>query len=505
MKTMLSLLLLLLLSGLWAPQAAALEVNYGPLFTGQRDETGQIQSWQMFGPLLFSESRPTEEVSGLRPLWVGFEERDRPAGSFHFLYPLLNIRHRPYGSSWDLLTVLRFQSFEPEGAEPSRSLHLFPFFFWGQDPDPDLSYLGIFPIVGHARNVLFYERATWFLFPLAARLERGGVTTYAMPWPFIRLVRGPETSGFHLWPLYGQVETENVSRHRYWLWPLGYRVERQLWKEEPFEAFGFLPFYAASRSDRAVSQTFVWPFFGYTASQTPQYHETRYFWPLLVQRRGESYINRWAPIYTRSIRLGQDTRWILWPLHRHSSWEERELLTERTQFLYFLYWSQRQSSLASPELAPAIKQHVWPFYSYWDNGAGRRQFQALSPFEVFLPFNDVVRAKYSPLFAIYRIDVEEDVRARHSFLFNLITTRSEVVDESFQVHIGPLFSYERDSEVRTWEILKGLVSYSRRHEGRSFGLLWWNRPGRDDPEPETEAEPNSEPAPIPSVRTDPRP
>lgn len=505
MKTTFHLLLLLLLSGLWTPQAAAWEVNYGPIFTGQRDDAGDFQSWQMFGPLLFSESRPTEDVSGVRPLWVVFEDRDREAGSFHLLYPLLNIRHRPYGSSWDLLTILRFQSFAPEEAEPSRSFHAFPFFFWGQDPDPERSYLGIFPLVGTARNVLFYDRTTWFLFPLAARLESGDVTTYALPWPFIRLVRGPQTRGFHLWPLYGQVEEENAFRHRYWLWPLGYRVERELWKEEPFEAVGFLPFYAASRSDRAVSRTFIWPFFGYTTSQAPPYQENRYLWPLLVQRRGESYINRWAPVYTRSIRAGQDTRWILWPLHRQSSWEERELLTERTQFLYFLYWSQRQASIAHPELAPAIKQHVWPFYSYWDNGAGRRQFQALSPLEVFFPFNPVVRAKYSALVAFYRIDIEEDVRSRHSFLFNLITTRNEVEEAHFQLNVGPLFSYERDPTTREWEILKGLVSYSHRAAGRSLGLLWWNRPNRDRPEDENQAEPHPEPSPIEPGRPTPKP
>lgn len=477
MRVTIQLLLLLFLGSLVAPRASALEVNYWPAFTGERDGAGHWESRQMLGPLLFWKETEKEEIQGFRPLFVSFAEKEREAGSFHFLYPVFNLRHRPYGTSWDLFTVLRFQSFTPEEADTSRTFHLFPILFWGSDPDPEKSYFGIFPIAGSAHNTFTYHEVRWFLFPLTARLTRGEVETLAAPWPFLRFVSGPDTSGFHLWPLYGQVKRENVSNHRYWLWPLGYKTERELWKEQPFEAFGFLPLYTYSRSDRAMSRSFLWPFFGYTTSWNPEYQETRYFWPLLVQRRGESYINRWAPVYTRSIRLGQDTRWILWPLHRHSTWDERGLLNERTQFLYFLYWSQVQSSIAFPELPSAIRQHVWPFYSYWDNGAGRRQFQTLSPFEVFFPFNEVVREKYSPLFAVYRLDVEEGVHSRQSFLFNLITTRREVEEEIFVLNIGPLLSYEQAPETREWEILHGLLSYSHGEAGRSFGAFWLNRPG----------------------------
>jgi hypothetical protein len=438
MRVHVQLIVILLLGGFAVQRAVALEVNYWPLFTGERDEEQRYHSVEMAGPIVFGRSTPTEEIFGVRPFFVGFVEREADRGSFHLLYPIFNLRHRPYGRSWDVFNLIRFQSFTPEEADASRSLHLFPIVFWREDPDPERSYFGIFPVAGSAQNFFTYDEATWFLFPLTARFSRGDVTTYAMPWPFIRVVRGPETSGFHLWPLYGQVARENVSSHRYWLWPLGYSVERELWKEEPFQAFGFLPFYARSSSDRAVSQTFIWPFFGYTDSQRPEYSETRYFWPLLVQRRGSSYRNRWAPVYTRSIRAGTDTRWVMWPLHRYSTWE---------------------------------------FYSYWDNGAGRQQFQTLSPFEVFFPFNEVVRAKYSPLFSVYRMDLEEGVRSRHSVLFNFITTRTEVEEGAFHLNVGPLVTYGSGPDRREWTVLKGLLSYARQGEERSVGMFWLRRSG----------------------------
>lgn len=476
MRIHVHLLAATLLVGFWAPRASALEVNYWPVFTEWTDVGEEVHSRENLGPLIFSETRPGERVRGVRPLYVAFDENEREAGGFHLLYPLFNLRERPYGLSWDVLKLIRYESFFREGDDPERSFQIFPFVFWQKHPDPERSYTGLFPVGGSVGSLFGYDRISWILFPLTARFEKGDETTVAVPWPFLRFVDGPETDGFHVWPLYGQVVREGRSSHRYWLWPLGYKVRRGLDTETPLETGGFLPFYAYSNSDRALSRTFVWPFFGYTHSRTPRYREQRYLWPFFVQRRGESYINRWAPFYTHSIRTGLDKRWILWPFFRQAEWEERGLLNERTQFLYFLYWSQTQSSVAHPDLAPAVKRHVWPLYSYWDNGAGRTQFQALSPFEVFFPFNDVVRTNYSPLFALYRTDVEEGVGSRRSFLFNFITTRRETHTDTFQLDVGPLFNLDKRPEAVSWELFKGFVSYSHTAGDRSFGIFWINRP-----------------------------
>src|SRR5690625_1618434 len=467
-----SLLLALPLSS-----ARAIEVNYWPFFVGEKDEeTDTFQSWQSIGPIVFKGEDAVHQLRGVRPLYISLHDEARDRGSWHLLYPVFNSRYSPDMRSWDILNLIRYQTFEPENGNPERSFRAFPIIFWGEGPQPEDSYFGIFPIAGHAQNFIFYDDAQWFLFPIWARLQRKETTTYAAPWPFIRVVRGPDTRGFHLWPLYGNVEKEGTSHHRYWLWPLGYRVERELWKEEPFEAFGFLPFYSSSTSERAISRTFIWPFFGFTESRDPEYSEKRYFWPLFVQRRGESYINRNAPFYTRSIRKGVDKKWIAWPFYKQMSWDERELLNERTQFLYFLYWSNVQSSIGNPNLEPAVKQHAWPFYSYWSDGAGTTQFQALSPFEVFFPFNDPVRENYSPLFALYRYESDKNDRTRHSLLFNFITKTDDPKAERFQLNIGPLFGYAREKQQKQWEFLKGFLSWDRSDEKRSFGFLWFNRP-----------------------------
>jgi len=476
MKLRLCLLVIAIAGALSVRPAEALDLNYWPFFNGDRlTEEADLHGWQAVGPLVFWRGGASADVYGIRPLWIQIEDNERDRSSFHLLYPIFNYRADPAGSSWDILNTLRFNSFAPEGRDAGQTFHLFPFFFLRLDPDPERQYFGIFPIAGDVQNMLGYDRIGWYFFPLSVQLERGDTTTAGIFWPFIRFMHGEGARGYHLWPLYGYAHHEERYQRHYWLWPLGFHVRNELWKEQPFEAFGFLPFYTRSRSDSAESETYLWPFFGYTNSWSPEYFETRYFWPFFVQRRGASYINRWAPFYTHSIRRFEERRWIMWPVYREARWEDRGLLVERHQLLYFLAWQMRQSSIENPELPPALRRHIWPFFSFWDNGAGRQQLQVFSPLEVFFPQNDIVRAKYSPLFAVYRYDHLEDVRTKHSLLWEFITWGRR--EEEFRLNVGPLVSYGRGEEGRHWELLKGLVHY---HPERRLGFLWMNRQPREE-------------------------
>lgn len=472
--------LLLVLCAIASP-ASALEVNYWPFFTGEKEAgTEEYTRWQAIGPIVFEKETATHHIAGVRPFFIRLEEKGRSRVDRHVLYPLFNHRKTPQGTRWDVLSLLSFDRFSPEEEEATSRFHLFPFIFFQSHPDPERNYFGIFPLAGETQNFFGYDRVRWFFFPFNVRLERKDVVTVGMPWPFIRFVKGDETSGFHLWPLYGREVREGQSTRQYFLWPLGYRVRSDLHKEQPFEAHGFIPFYTASRSEDAVSRTFVWPFFGYTTSHSPQYDEVRYFWPLFVQRRGEAhYTNRWAPFYTHSIRLGVDKKWYAWPFVRRETWIERDLLHRKSQFLYFLFWSLEQWRPGDPHGPRALKNHVWPLFSRWDDGAGRRQFQLFSPFEVFAPYNEAVRENWSPLFAIYRYDRQPE-RVRHSILFDFITWTRKT--ENTRLEIGPLASYERAENGRRVEVLKGLLTVGSHREGaRPFRILWLPRE-KDDSE-----------------------
>lgn len=196
-----------------------------------------------------------------------------------------------------------------------------------------------------------------------------------------------------------------------------------------------------ARRERGLrSETYAWPFFGYTHRTAPyHYDETRWFWPLLVQGRGDDRrINRWAPIYTHSNIKGDDKHWVLWPLYRREQWTDVGLTQTKTQFLYFFYWSLREHSARNPGLPTAEKTHVWPFFSYWDDGASHRQFQLLSPLEVFFQDNEPVRRAYTPLLAVYRYERTAPDNTQASLLWDAVTWRRTPGRREF--HLGPLFS-----------------------------------------------------------------
>lgn len=474
---------------LWAATAAWVaalvpERNLWPLFVGEPDpDAERFHKWQAAGPFFFAHDLEDKRVYGLRPLYVAFHQEEFDQRSFHVLYPFFNYRRRHLGYSWDILMILRYHRTGDFGDDPLVNLRLSPLFFYGRGPQPHDASFGIMPLYGDVQTVFGQDRFRWVLFPLYGRTEKNGRSLTMAPWPFIKIYRGEDASGFDFWPFYGRRQVDNEYDRRFFLWPFGYHQRSELWKDEPFVASGVLPFYSRSRSERAVSATFVWPFFGYTDSRDPEYRETRYFWPLIVQRRGEQqYTNRIAPFYTRSIRKFRDRQWIAWPFYRHEKSVNRNLLDEKTQILYFVYWSLQQSDPDRPEAEPARKRHLWPFFSYWNDGAGRRQTQVLSPFEVFFQYNETVRATYSPLFALYQRDINEpEERSRHSFLFRLVTWQRR--DDDYRFNLGPLLTVEREDERRGFELLKGLVGY-----GRDDGLtiFWLDLFGGDDEDGESD-------------------
>jgi hypothetical protein len=240
-----------------------------------------------------------------------------------------------------------------------------------------------------------------------------------------------------------------------------------------------LPFYARSTGPGYIGEDFLWPFFGYyNGTQPVAYKERRYLWPLLVQGRGENvYVNRFAPFYTHSIRKGYDKHWYLWPLVRHAKWTETNIERTRTQFLWWFYWNEDQRPVGRPNDPGAKLTHVWPLFSKWDNGHGRKQWQLFSPFDVFLARNQVVRQVWTPFFAIARHEQRAPGDERTSLFWNAITWQRQAAQERSEWHVGPLLGVTREGGEQRVAIGNGLLSF-RRAPGSGWRMLWLDFPGK---------------------------
>ena len=454
------------LTGLFLPPVRSAEDNFWPIAVVQtgveKTDADRVVAWQGGGPLFFGTVHGDgSSASGFRPFYIRQKDAAGHTTETDFLYPLLTHRANDTDHRWSLFSLVNHEGPWEATAAGNRSFDIWPIYFSRDTGDPATSYRAVFPLQGTVINRFGDDRISWTLFPLYGRFERNGVTTTAVPWPVIKILQGDGNHGFAVWPLWGWRAKAGEYRERYYLWPLIYRNESKLSAPKPDVSLGFLPFYARDESADARSETYLWPFFGYTHRTAPhRYDETRWFWPLFVQGRGdERRIDRWAPIYTHSSIKGDDKRWVFWPLFREEKWTDDGLAQTKTQFLYFLYWSLRQRSTANPAAARAQKTHLWPLLSYWDNGAGRRQLQVLSPLEVFFQDNEPVRLAYSPLFALYRYDrrTPDDVRA--SFLWDAITWRRSPGHREF--HLGPLLGVETAPGRRRIALGAGLIGLKR--------------------------------------------
>lgn len=443
------------------------ERNVWPFAVEQIKRDGSVESGEYVGPLFFHQTRADgAKFEGFRPFHLKMTEGTRETNTL--LYPFFTWQKEADYRYFTFFNLINSRQRTDRDAQTVRSLDVWPFYFSRQSGDPATDYRALFPLGGTIRNRFGRDRIRFALFPLYADVEKSGSHTTHAPWPFLNFIHGADDHGFEFWPFFGHRGRAGDYERQFYLWPLIYKSSRNLSEPEPDVKFGVLPFYTRDTKPGYINTNYFWPFLGSTHRADPaKYDETRYFWPFLVQGRGtEKYVNRWGPFYTRSIAKGIDQTWIGWPLFRHSEWEENGVAQEKNQFLFLLYWSLKQRSLANPAAPPASKTHLWPLASIWNNGAGRRQVQLLSPFEVLFPANEPIRQTYTPLFAVYRYEQRAPGDTRHSFLFSLLSWKNTPAEKEF--HLGPLFSRRSTPEKSRIAIGLGLLSWRRQSKPGSW-------------------------------------
>ncbi|OIO59799.1 MAG: hypothetical protein COZ46_00555 [Verrucomicrobia bacterium CG_4_10_14_3_um_filter_43_23] len=436
------------------------------------DQTGDWKRLQMAGPFL-------EQQKGIRALRPGTAIFDNPAvggQEAHYLYPLWNYYYEEHNLRWDVFSLMTFDKTWYDGKVKSQRFNIFPVYFAQQTDNPDTSYHGVFPVSGNVRNYFGADKISWAFFPVSLQVENEDQKRYSFPWPFIRWQEGatPQTGGGAAWPLVGHFYKQGKYDHQFGGWPFIYSYRDDLDSNTPKLRQAVLPFYALETGPKKDSLTWIWPFFSHIeGKEEPTYVEDQFLWPLVIKARGkERHITQALPFYAYSKLKDREKQWFLWPLMKQTQWNERGLRIDRQQLLFFLVWREKQHSIANPELAPAEKTHVWPLYSYWDNGAGEKQFQFLSPFEVFFPGNRTVREAYTPLFALYRYQEKPNGDLYRGFLFNLIIYESTETHAKFS--FGPIFETRKDAEGESFQLFKGLIGYEKKNGKKRLKLLWRN-------------------------------
>ncbi len=482
---------LAVLAGLAAVSLARVqaEENLWPIRVAQTDDAGNVISWEAAGPLLFKKpAAQAGTVAGFRPFFAQWRTAAGDVAETNVLYPLFTYRTDGETYRWSVLQLINRSGDRAEREAqllPALSYDTFdvwPFWFSRDTGDPATTYRALFPIGGEIQSRFGYDRINFVVFPLYSRTEKKGAVATSTPWPFLKITRGTE-EGVAVWPLFGRLEKPGRFERQFYLWPLGWNNTIQPSDEAPAgtaprREVGVLPFYTRETAPGLRNENYLWPFFGYTDRTEPyRYRETRYFWPFLVQGRGDDrYVNRFGPFYTHSLVKGTDKKWFLWPVYREKKWTDPGIAQTQRQVLYFIYRSTEQRSTTNPNAAPAEKAHLWPLFSAWDNGAGRQQFQFPSPLAVFFPDNERVQTSWAPLFSLYRYDRRSIEDVRHEALWGLVTWKRALQHREF--HLGPLFSMNQRGGEKRFAIGNGLVALQRSSSEGRWRLFWFDFPSK---------------------------
>jgi hypothetical protein len=474
-----------------AKPESKLDTHAWPILVDWKEDENTLDS-KSLGPFFEQGTTLSESYTALRPFYLSRTYLDDSTQNYSrsVLYPLFIYHNYPGHEQWSLFSLVRWSRIDTDTlpdfetnlvSHYKKSFEIFPFYFDYDSYNPDYDYFGIFPLWGELKNRLFYDRISWFAFPLYSKWEDNDERTYAFLWPIFRYREGPLSKGFTIWPLIGNFERENDYHERFALWPLLYYHQRQLYKDIPDTQIGILPLYARETREGYKREDYLWPFFGYTDIADPTYEEIRILWPIIIQGRGENrYINQVAPLYSLSERNGKKSTWFLWPLFNVKQYQSDGVDIRKFRLLYFLYQNTTQTVADETEEFIATKRHLWPFFSYWETREGMTQFQLLSPLEPLFQGNEEIRKTYSPIFSIYRYQEINRQNKDMDMLFSLIHFERRPDHE--RLEFGPIFGYEYGEKVKRIDILKGLIGYKKENDKKTLRLLWFKIPlgGKDE-------------------------
>ncbi len=456
--------------------AEAAPVELGPLVHEFSLTLEPGERVEAAGPVMRYEIRTNGiEEWAVSPLVSHTADRELDSEELDILYPI--VTYDRFGSEykfrWFLLTT--WSGGQDQQDQLRRRFTIFPFYFQQRSPDPRFCYTAVFPFYGTIQERLQRDEIKFTLFPLYARTRKRAVVTENYLYPIVHLRRGEGLRGWQVWPFAGyetkQVtsrtnaldEVEVVGGHEkfFALWPLYFNERTGIGTTNVQTDLVVLPFYAATRSPARDSSSYLWPFFTYTNDRAKRYREWDAPWPLIVFARGQGKTaNRVWPFFSQVQGPYNRSEFYAWPLFwRHRS-HAPPLDRDRIRILFFLYSDLTEKNLETGR--SLRRQDLWPLFTRRRDPEGRDRLQLLALLEPFLPNNKSVERNYSPLWALWRSEVNRRTGATsQSALWNLYRRDTTPAAKKCSLLFG-LFQYQTGPDGRRMRVFYVPVMSPRR-------------------------------------------
>lgn len=439
-----------------------------PLLDFRESPRDGYSNLSILGPLFKLQQHGDEREMAIRPFIFQTTNRHNRTSSAEYLYPLASSASTPEVSTVQLIKVIQNNVYRKnEGEKQDKSSMFFPFYISGKSEKYG-PYTSVFPFYGDIYERFWRDEYHYVMFPLYGRTVKKGTTTRNYLYPFFATIEGERESGFQFWPLYGQSAKDGVYNRRFAIWPIFMKEQIGLDTDNPTDKLTILPLYAATDSQKKVSRSYLWPFFGYTDDIARSQKEVDYFWPFWLTVRGEARnVTSLLPFYSED--KGKETlkRWYLWPIYKHEEMNSPAFSQERDRILYFLYSDNRE--MWPKDGSNRRRTALWPLFVYKRDPRGVSSLSMPAPVEPVFD-RDGIERNWAPLWRLYQQKWNDRGDSAVSFLWNLYW--HEVRGDDLAYEIFPLVSYSSANKNRDLKLLKGLMRYRNNNGEKSFSVLW---------------------------------
>lgn len=456
-----------LAAGLGAAEPPAIESAW-PFFYWRHDPART--ELDFLGPLGFY-ARTTQGTSyGLRPFLDAGHEAETQRSHLHILYPIATFRSGPQ-STWHFVFPFYFHtSWVAANDKPVRATVLFPLFWWGTSPTEG-PWFAILFVGGTFKGLFGADRVDYNGFTYT-RIRTGQDITEHILAPFGTRWRGPNKTGWRIWPFYCTVERKGHWRNGYVMWPLFCYGSRE--GTETKDAADYVaswPLFGRSRGrdGQSGSLQLLGPLFYHAWNHRSGFSHWQLLWPLFSTKSGKGIreLDLW-PFWGRSqagartetrllggiIRIGRlDTNSAslrecrVYPLFTHLVTEDKRRSSRRS------FWQ------------------LWPLFRARSRQEGEARWSDANALQLGWMANpeDADRA-YNALLGLYEHQRTRDGESGTRLLWR--SFRTERGASWRYTQLGPLASWQTAPNLTRASFLLGLFQAGRR-DGRLGGRLFY--------------------------------
>ena len=408
----------------------------GPLYS--REERGEIYGWATPPFVSWTKDPGTESAE------------------LDILYPLLTFDRFGEETRWQFFQLFSISGGPSLDDSTKKRLTLFPFYFQQRSANPTNQYTAFIPFYGELRNRFFRDEVHFVMLPIYVQSKKRGVVTDNFIYPFFHLRHGGGVNGWQFWPVMGsEVKTitqrtnhwgdvEEIPGHRkfFFAWPFYFNERSGIGSTNEDHSFGFIPLFTREHSPLRDAIAFPFPL-GYRRAEDREkgYKEWSAPWPFVTFARGPGKTtDRIWPLFSHAKTPEIETGFYLWPFYKTGKVRAAPYERDSARVLFYLYADLHEKNTDTGE--DLRRRLFWPLFTYRKDFQNRERLQVLAPLEPFLPTSRSIERNYSPLWSLWRSELNPKTGASsQSLLWNLYR-REKTRDSKKGSLLFGLFQYQ---------------------------------------------------------------